>query len=1660
MVASFFSRKKKSENDVSADVGAQQSDLSISEQFSDAAGVERAGVEWVEESESMGSADSQGQVIPPSSLDDSSVTWASELPGIAFSHSQDTISAAFSSHLGTPLTGSMSSRNDAPLTSSPHSDATFSTSPAAPSSAGTASSHSFLPIRGKLSPQMEGIPATTYPEGVGVNMDSQGHTEMNPLDTHADVENHANERGSASPESQRDYERLPDHTHSAPQTVTPIYANPSDQATQPATDQHSVAKEAAALLGTSNDGSQRPSSGNSTPPETARVETTLTPKLSPQERFHRSLEQWKKDLTAHASGKNADNLPRYTLANAHPGGLAQLYALHPTRLSNLVREPNSYSRILTSTRRIMVRQAELSAQHGLAPTHFALGYATWTHQGSRHNSPALMRTLSFQEDGNDIVLTLGKDIHVAPALLSAASSYGIDLDEAELALESGITAKSFSSSRAFNFLREACRQIPDFQLRDDLSMGIYEHPAATLLRELDDHAFLSKSSIVRALGGDSTHTDFTLKPFSNTNPFDRDPWSERGIGSLAPEHHNVIEAVLAERSLVVQGQEDINNQLLASILTEVAVKGRSVVHVAGGRSRLARLESSLSEAGVGQLVVRIDGSADDCQRLQDSLSHASEQGMAPIDDSEYVEQIRNELLHTRDVLSAYTRQLHAPFQHFGVSAMDALQVLTDITSRKPAPRTKIRLRSDVLFDIAKDQGETARSLLHRAEELGMFSRSAAHSAWKGVVITAPEQVDIVMSALVRLSRETLPAMREDIARVTHEAQLAPAGNMRHWQAEIDMLHNVRDALDIFKPEIFEHSAADMVIATAPAQWRKERGIDMKRSQRSRLIKHAQDLLLPGKHVTDLHRELVLVQEKREVWRHYSNADSWPVLPRGLQKSVELTQRVQADLELISPALATGFPDIFTMPFGELQRLVDRLAGDPAGADLLPQRVALLKEASELGLDQLLTDLRRRHVEGEKIDAELDLAWWASFLGLILASDPAFRGMDPHMLTVLLEHCQVLDEQHTATLLPQALDSIQRRRIQAMSTRPEQYDTLQRFIEHGKEDPCRVYSQHSLASSLVPTVLTLPTLVPTLVPRGREIDLLILDDVSLLPVAELVPLIARARQVLVISHQSASGSTAELASVLPVAQLAPRPSRLNDQVARLLSYYGVPHMSIPQPWAMSTEPMTGVWVETSGMPAPGATTIESTAVEVDAVIDVIIDHVLNSPGRSLAVIALNATHADRIREAVARAIAQEPALRSFFDPEKAEPFVVADPSQVGGVQRDHIVISVGFAKNPHGRVLHDFGVFSTAAGDEVMSTLLACVREDLTLVSGIRPGEVDRTRCSTMGVHMLLDLLATAEGQVPIAPGSWPVLESQPDRLLIDLADRLYSMGLEVIPNVGVEGGIRIPLAIGHPSVPDRLLVAVLTDDADYVSEPSLRVRDRLVPQMLRDQGWRVFTALSLAVFIDPAAVAQQIVDVVLDEVERATLPDDVPTLSEESQPVIAELAPAEQAALDATNDARARHDEAMTGMIQIISAEDSRDSSPAGTSPSPGAGSPVSAAEKAVHEWNASVEDVAPSAQPRLPRPPIARGLPLSAYGDDQLDELALWIRSDGIERSQAELVEELRQALRLTRRGTQTDAVLANVIRRTAHLPVQRADEKASGSVSSLGSQTSPEDA
>ena len=1347
----------------------------------------------------------------------------------------------------------------------------------------------------------------------------------------------------------------------------------------------------------------------------APAETTVAPS-------DRVMEQWRSDLMSLTATDRGEDAPRLTISQAHPGGLAQLYAGRPTKLSNLVREPSAHKRSVERARAVIMRADELASRHGVATIHIAIGHAQWTDGEERLGSPVFLRPIDLHDEGSDVVITLRHGTTCAPLLERALSSHGIVLDVDALVRRAS-AAHGFSASTALAEIKESCGVLDGFDLREELLLGIFEHPASTLLRELDHPEQLMKSRVVRALAGDVAAHQSLTDALPEGNGADRDPWKERGVGDLTPRQQDIVEAVAAGRSLLIDAPHGADDAaLVAAVIADSAANGRRTLHIAGSPSRTARAEKRLRELGVDEIAIRIDGTHANGQNLSDRILQAMEDTTAVVDQGE-VSAMRAHLSDIRETLSSYTTYLHRPFRQFGVSAFHALQVLTDLTSAHPSPRTRVRFTEDVLLDIASDQGARARALLHEAADLGMFSRVSEHAAWKGIVINAADQVGDVLERVQRLAQESLPQMRMDMAAVAGETGITPASTLEGWEAQLAMFEGVRDVLDVFKPRIFERSAADMVIATASQKWRKEHGIAMPRSQRVRLVKQAQDMVRPGVHVEDLHRSLLHVQERRDVWRQHCDSDGWPTLPQRLDDLVALAASVRDDLDRLAPMFSTAHSDLAGANVAEVSRLFERLAADPEGGYELPRRVAVLKDLKDLGLDALMRDLRSRHVTHHEVDAELDLAWWASILGVMLASEPRLGGFDPAGLEQILADGRELDREQVASLTPQAIQQLRRLRQHALATSPDEQRALELAIQDG-HSALSLFSQFPLTWDVLPVVLTVPTLVPLLVPQGRDIDLLIIDDVNGLPLAELVPIIARAHQVLVIADLSVDeeGAAAQLAAVLPHARLEVRPSRLNDQVALLLARYRVDHTGVPVPWTAAVAPVTALWTEGRGMPTPGSAAVESTSAEVEAVVEAVVEHAVYEPERSLAVIALNERHAERIRQHLARTALEEPGLASFFDPTALEPFVVADPQSARGVSRDRVIIATGFAKTPHGRVLHDFGVFSSAHGVHAMADVLRAVRGDLTVISSIRASEIDRSRLSAQGAQMLVDLLEIAEGQSGQGLDSWPTLEGEPDRLLIDLADRLYGMGLEVVPNVGISGGMRIPLAIGHPEVPGRLLVAVLTDDEAYVAEESLRVRDRMWPSMLMEQGWKVHTALSMAVFIDPAKETEKIVQLVLDAVDeingveepvleapiRVEIGEDpnverivVDEASAASSPLPEVGAPSagESAGGEATAeqsvDHRERADEFATGMIRLVQ-ESSREDERRGA------------------------------------RPAIARGLPLSAYSDDQLDELAVWIRSDGRERDEESMIEEMREALGVTRRGVQSDAVLRHVVRRT----------------------------
>ncbi|MGI6785918.1 MAG: prevent-host-death family protein [Gleimia sp.] len=1495
--------------------------------------------------------------------------------------------------------------------------------------------------------------------------------------------------------------------------------------------------------------------------------------LSPNDELinrRHAVAKWREELDAITRSFVEDpSRPRLDMTYAHPGGMAQLFAERTTRLSLLVREAGEAERARRIVRELMDQARSVAVAHGVAPIHMSFGHAFWNGEHGQQTSPMLLREVDIELDSmGDPTIRLTGRLTVAPELVAAAQKTGTELDTQAI-VDSAHQAHGFTPTPALSRLRDAISGIlPGFKSDERMEIAQFLHPAHVLADELNEVDRLLESTFVTALTGDERAADRLKKDLAEPNPFDRDPWKERGIGDQLPEDLDSVEAVAAGTNVmfdVAGGAEPA--PMIASIVADAAAQDKKVLVVAADRHRNDALWNFLNDQGLAHAVARLDGAADAKSSLITNLETIF-RDESPFVDRESIELMRTQLRRVREALASHTEELHRPFAQWGVSAYDALQVLTDLTSTRPGPRTKVRFSAETLTNLAEDKEDAAKAALRTAVDQGMFSKATSHDAWFGAVISSDEQVSPVLERINRLSRDSLPTLRVNMSSTAGQTGLNPATTFKEWREQLRMLEGVREALDVFQPAIFERQIADMVIATASKQWRRDHGYPMKRRQRRHLVKSAKDMLRPGRYVEDLNEELRKVQHQRDVWRRHQAVDGWPKAPSNLDEMKEHADRVEEDLQKLDAHLATAHGPLTRMDVGELSLLMDRLNADPAGARVLPERIETLKTLHKFGLDGLVKDLRKRNVPASLVEKELDLAWWASALGVMLTQVPSLGGFDPANLQNLIVDLQRLDKEQVESLAAVASDKIRRRRVDKMAHHFEEEAQLRNALGAGKlthDLDMTMYASSKLTQEMFPIVISAPVLVPSLVPLRQSVDLLVIEDVDQMPLAELVPLIARARQVVVTADKSRPSLTVEaLDPLMATARIKPVPMRVNEYVGRLFNRYRVAHAGVPVPVPRAGSKLAITYVDGRGMPAPDKAAVESSAEEVDAVTEMVIEHALVQPEKSLAVVTLNQIHAERLRENLSAMVAKSPALESFFRIDRPDPFVIIAPGDDTNLRRDRVILSVGFAKTPHGRVLHDFGAISEADGLQQLVEVLGCAGDDLHIVASIHPGQFDRDRFTSDGPRLLLDLMSNAEalssgqaldGGVGLAGGSgaglfsggsgagsasggaglpgasarsqghaveghgasgsgrqsgsgsdvgsetdagvrteigagadagvrtetgtgadagaayendWPTTQAQPDQLLIDLADRLYSVGLTVIPNVGVEGSLRVPLAIGHPTIPDELLVAVLTDDETYVAERSLRRRDRYWPELLQAHGWKTRTELAMAVFIDPQKEADAIVDLVLDALDERLEQDPVLAARvaaehepEQEEPVSVD-APAgddvpdtdeleqgsrspEDLATGVNSDSDPNSQSDQPGKAAGETGEesshalgnDSDPNDPEMTSNDETFGTETAAqrmirlqADEDIHgtgeiPWQRNDSD-------RKRRPEVAVGLPLAAYSDDQLDEVARWIRSDGIERSEDEMVVEIQRALALTRRGAQVEAVLRNVARRT----------------------------
>ncbi|WP_157697062.1 DUF4011 domain-containing protein [Brachybacterium avium] len=1432
--------------------------------------------------------------------------------------------------------------------------------------------------------------------------------------------------------------------------------------------------------------------------------------LSREDRVADALDRWSQQITGGVHAPSFLTQIRaggvvLDLTHSHPSGLAQLLAGRgPTRLSSLVREVGALADARAHARSIREIAERHAEEVGLTTCHLGIGEAIWyPEDGSAPiHAPVLVRPITLRLRGNareDVDLEVDATADLNPVLLRALREAGVAVDaRALLATTDG--AHGFDPNPVLDAFRSLGQPLPGFRVLHALVVGNLMDAAGSVAEDLDaDLGGWAASPLVAALAGDES-ARAVVRGQEAEQEVPEIP-EEELVAAVDPGHRAVLARVLAGQDLAVATPPGTTSlDLVIDLAEELNARGRSVLIVSQRRRNLAQLVEIAGRRDLEELV--FDLSPDpSLQRnasaaLLRSLRRAGSHGLGPDDIAPA------ELGESRDILVGHVEAMHRLQHPWDASAHEAISALAALTRLSPAPRTQVRLRADVAAQMIGAERDRFVDALREAAEVGVLTSGPEMTAWYGAPISSDTQAARAAELIDELRTDVLPQLRRACARSGGELGLTEPTTLHQLQERLALLDRVRTLLDTFQAAVFSAPLADLVAATADRRWREERGVSMGFGTRRRLRKDAGALQRPAALSPDLHHDLTEARKVADDWRRATLGEaqesaeatttlSRPALPSDLgavHRAAARSEKVLDELAVLLDGTTSG-ADLARTELSELERRVEALHADRGDLETLPRRTELLRRLSFDGLGDLVEDLRARRVDRELVGAELELAWWGSVLELIAGAEPTISQYDGTSLSQVAERFRRLDAEHVTRAAARVHAAADDTRVETMKAYPDTSRSaiaeLARSSTVSIRDLAAKYEDILFAAR--PAWLASPYLVPQVIPRGRHFDVVVVADGGRLPTAAALPSIVRGEQTVVVGDPLEYGGDSAPSLLDDMLQIAPHAEILRDPHPAAEGLRGFAQrralagevIAVPSPIAPEQDRL--VMVENGrGLVTEGMEYVESTEAELRRVTDLVIEHARTRPERSLAVLTFTEDHARRLMERIMNTVSVIPALRDYFDPGANEVFTVLPAEQATAVVRDDIIVSVGFGKTPHGRLLHRFGPLSEASGRKALATVITRARGRTTVVSAIGVQDLDHARLRSDGARDLRAMLWVLQGgpDVPVIPhvaaltgsedeiappepqearpapatavpegtpvpgtpddaeqqargdaemtdedldaaieaamarrsagspddagpmdgsaedapadedtGSGAVAAEseasaqdaseqvaeppeadaehapspeelrepralETDALVQDLADRLFRLGLLVERDFGLSGD-RIELALGHPDMPGRMLLAVDTDGAHYVDTTSQRERDRLRAERLEAAGWATERVWSWALFIDPDGEAERI----RRAVDRA---------------------------------------------LRLVQAEESSDS-PTGVG----------------------------TIRHRLPRPQIPAGHPLSFYSSDDFDAVVEYICSDGRARLEEHLATEVRSFLGFEQRSVLLDVSVSSAIRR-----------------------------
>lgn len=1216
------------------------------------------------------------------------------------------------------------------------------------------------------------------------------------------------------------------------------------------------------------------------------------------ERMNKWYEKYKSQLAPSPLEDITKLCAQLELTHAHPSGIAQLFASGKAALQALFRDSGMLRAAGRRLDRVFEDRDNKAHENGVSELSLVVGVASW----SGNHVPVLTYPVRvLREAGKDetaATIYFSGNVRLNHALVLRLQERGVHLSEDALFDGSNYQSGTPETSAVFDAICAAAQRVfPDFDIERDIVLGCFTDSGSRFLAESGQILRALRlgnvgNTMIDAIAGDDIAVEsLGAKSTSDYSPLDADPHYEYEVGDVSNAVRYAAGMAANGASLAIDADAGCDSALIAAAISSRCVlAGKSVLYVPNVMEQQRRFRHALSANEISSL--SLDVSDSHLAKHVDSQLIAAVGSRQSVASSRF-EQVCDELVGVKTRLNRYLGDLHGVNERWGVSAYQTMQNLAGIAMLPTHPCTHVRLSVDAARSLSGHLDEWAQKL-HEADSLGEFTTNAEDTPWFGASLFSENEAVTVYQRVVDVLTKLLPAAREHVKSTVQNCGFPIPSTAREWGRQVTVLKNLRRVLDVFQPDIFERDLNAMIEASKPKAVRKREGTPMGFWERRHHIKEARSLLRVGAKVDDLHEALKIVAAQAAQWRTFVPHGGWPVLPPKLDEIVSTQELLDRNLVALNAVLSTTRlgADLENIEFTKLDERLQALHDSRESLDTLPGRCVIERELRGVGLEDLVCDLRRRKVTGQALDGELHLAWWTTVFEDIVNSSEIISNQDGSALQDASDRFVQVDTEHVRSVGPMVQQEALKKLCDLLFARSQEANQLHTALASNGSGVTFAKLMNSYPDLLLaakPILVAMPSTLTMMTEFKPIVDVVIIDSAEHINNIELLSILARARQAVVIAHKQtvSSQSVSDLISVLPTICVKSRATRRSTYLADFLENhgYGLLRHDVP------VEKMQGKvklhQVEAAGVPVMATGLIESSQREIDEVVSLIKQRAktfsIVPSSYVLAVVTLTSVFRNRLGAELKALAVKDENMGRFLRHVR----LVSVNEAVGAAATD-VILSLCYAKTSHGRLLQQFGVLEEEGGKSMLLDSLALARRNLDIVCAFKSSDMEDDRLHQDGPKLLKDLLIWAEalGDNPVdavdaaAAGDSSDAgdagdegsEVEPTKsqaagdfsangfsnvLFADLAERIRSRGLNVAVNYGFSEDHSIPLVVGLPNKPFAL--AVLTDDARFMSIESTRERNRVLAQDLEYLGWSVMNVWSVGAFVNPEKEVERIV---------------------------------------------------------------------------------------------------------------------------------------------------------------------------------------------------------